>query len=85
MANMVLICEHHHRLVHEGGWRLHTDKTGGWSALAPGGRVQRAAPRLIGDLTVLPATHDASIDSGTLAREIKGDPLHLDYAVAAFA
>ncbi|MDT8435393.1 MAG: HNH endonuclease signature motif containing protein, partial [Gemmatimonadota bacterium] len=24
LANLVLLCAHHHRLVHEGGWRVET-------------------------------------------------------------
>ncbi len=36
LENCVLLCRHHHRLVHEGGWRLD---------LRPGGRLEFRDPR----------------------------------------
>jgi len=34
-ANLVLLCRRHHRLVHEGGWRLEWSKDGKLEALPP--------------------------------------------------
>jgi hypothetical protein len=44
LANLVLICFFHHRLVHEGGWsvRRSRDGTVGW--LSPDGRRFEAGP-----------------------------------------
>jgi hypothetical protein len=51
LANLVLLCDHHHRLVHEGGWRLWRGPGGTIEAHAPDGRsvtrpphVRRAEP-----------------------------------------
>ena len=35
LSNMILLCQHHHWMVHEGGWRL---------SLAPDGRVLAIPP-----------------------------------------
>jgi hypothetical protein len=35
LANLALLCGFHHRLVHEGGWRLHRDGNGRWQATPP--------------------------------------------------
>lgn len=37
--NGCLLCAHHHRLVHEGRWRLRRDPDGGWTAFDPDGRA----------------------------------------------
>jgi hypothetical protein len=42
LANLVLLCRHHHRLVHEGGW--HVDRRGRF--YDPRGRPLPAVPRL---------------------------------------
>jgi hypothetical protein len=44
MANLVLLCRRHHRLVHEGGWRLAWEEHGELVAIPP----WPASDRLLG-------------------------------------
>jgi hypothetical protein len=41
LDNGLLVCGAHHRLVHEGGWRLERDRDG-WLAIAPSGERHRS-------------------------------------------
>ena len=44
LANLALVCSHHHHLVHEGRWTLRRTRTG-WLATSPTGRrLHRAVP-----------------------------------------
>lgn len=42
--NLLLLCTHHHRLVHEGGWSIEPMADGQWSFIAPTGAVMPAEP-----------------------------------------
>jgi hypothetical protein len=44
LANLVLLCGFHHRLVHEGGWRLRLLADARLEWLRPGGQRYRAGP-----------------------------------------
>jgi len=44
MDNLVLLCRHHHRLVHEGGFGVRTNAAGGFEFSYPDGRVLPAGP-----------------------------------------
>ena len=44
LANLVLLCGFHHRLVHEGGWRLHLLADARVEWFRPGGQRYRAEP-----------------------------------------
>ena len=44
MANLVQLCSYHHRLVHEGGFRVERDGTSGFAFRRPDGRRIAAAP-----------------------------------------
>jgi hypothetical protein len=44
LANLVLLCGFHHRLVHEGGWRLRLFGDGRVEWFRPGGQRYRAEP-----------------------------------------
>jgi hypothetical protein len=44
LDNLVLICGHHHRLVHEHGWRVERDPGGDLSWFRPDGTGYRAGP-----------------------------------------
>jgi hypothetical protein len=47
LSNLVLLCERHHRRVHEGGWRVCSDRTGEQVVFfTPAGRPLSAAPPL---------------------------------------
>ena len=37
LANLVLVCPYHHRLIHEGGWTIDRDADGNWIFVAPTG------------------------------------------------
>jgi hypothetical protein len=37
LANVIQLCSHHHRLVHEGGWSIERDADGAWMFVAPSG------------------------------------------------
>jgi len=45
LDNLVLLCRHHHRLVHEGGFMLERARDGGIVVLTPERRRLTAAPR----------------------------------------
>jgi hypothetical protein len=42
--NLLLLCPHHHRLVHEGGWSVECDADGRLAFIAPSGDVLPAEP-----------------------------------------
>ena len=44
MDNLALLCTHHHRLVHEGGWSIERMADGGLCFRAPDGREVQAVP-----------------------------------------
>jgi hypothetical protein len=80
LANLVLLCRRHHRLVHEGGWRL--DRRMRFSD--PRGRPFPAVPRLPrGHPDALLERHrDLAIGSGT-CEPGSGERMNLADAVAA--
>ena len=50
MENLVSLCRHHHRLVHEGGFAVEHGGDGAFRFLRPGGRaIEAAAPRFARD------------------------------------
>ena len=50
MENLVSLCRHHHRLVHEGGFTVEHGGDGAFRFLRPGGReIEAAAPRFAPD------------------------------------
>jgi len=44
LRNLLELCRHHHRLVHEGGWNVRVDDRGEVLALRPNGNILRAPP-----------------------------------------
>ena len=46
LANLLLICSFHHRLVHEHGWKVARTRDGTLRWLRPGGVEYRAGPGL---------------------------------------
>jgi hypothetical protein len=86
LENLVLLCRHHHRLVHEGGYEIEDDPSGGLrfrnrhGVLCPS--VPRSPPGGADDLVA------GNVRSGlpigvTTNRNGYGDPLDLELAVAA--
>ena len=80
LANLVLLCRRHHRLLHEGGW--HIDRRARFYDLR--GHPHPAVPRLPrGHPDDLPERNrELRIDAGT-CEPGTGDPLHLGDAVHA--
>jgi hypothetical protein len=44
LDNTLLLCRHHHRYVHEGGWRVATDTEGQAVFFSPHGKALVGAP-----------------------------------------
>jgi hypothetical protein len=84
--NLVLLCTHHHHLVHEGRWSVERDEHGAWLFVAPdGSRVEAAVrPAITGDtLTWLQEWADErSLDLGPDANLPLWDGTRPDYDVA---
>jgi hypothetical protein len=89
LANLVLLCFHHHRLVHEGGYTIEDDPAGGLRFRNRHGLVCPTAPTRPppGSLDQLRAdNHHHGIDiSPHTNRNGHGDRLHLDLIVTAIA
>jgi hypothetical protein len=86
LDNLVLLCSHHHRLVHEGGYAVEDDPEGGLrfrnrhGVLCPG--VSRPPPGSVDELVARNTRDRLEIDART-NRNGYGDPLDLELAVAA--
>jgi hypothetical protein len=42
--NLAALCRHHHRLKHEGGWRIEQPAPGSLAWTSPSGHIYRRAP-----------------------------------------
>jgi hypothetical protein len=86
LGNLVLLCFHHHRLVHEGGYTIEDDPGGGLrfrnrhGVLCPG--VPRSPPGCAEGLVTENSRRGLAIGPRT-NRNGHGDPLDLELAVAA--
>jgi hypothetical protein len=84
--NLVLLCTHHHRLVHEGGYTIEDDPAGGlryrnrYGVLCPS--VSRSPPGSADKLVAHNRQQGLTIGART-NRHGGGDPLDLELAVAA--
>jgi hypothetical protein len=85
LRNLLELCWHHHRLVHEGGWNVRLDDRGNVLAIRPNGNVLRAPPpppntsaEHIGDVN---RAHGITIDPTTCIPRCHGDKLDLDHIV----
>ncbi len=88
MDNLVELCRHHHRLLHEGGWALRPRHDGTWDATSPGGLRVRAAPGAGASpagpgLLEFPALQRESDDGSGLVALSAGQRWELDLAVDA--
>jgi hypothetical protein len=87
LENLVLLCFHHHRLVHEGGYTIEDDPAGGlrfrnrYGVLCPNA-PPRPPPGSAEELVEQNARLGLDIDAKT-NRNGYGDPLDLELAVAA--
>jgi hypothetical protein len=88
LDNLVLLCRHHHRLVHEGGYRVALSAAGDKQFTAPNGHVVSHGPdaRFRGNATALPASNTLrglAITARTLPTLWRGERMDLGMAVYA--
>jgi hypothetical protein len=86
LENLVELCWFHHRLVHEGGWKLRLDECGNVVVTNPAGNVipsMRPVPTSICALTERNAAVGLAIDADTVKPRWYGDPLDLDHITTA--
>ena len=85
LDNLVLLCEAHHHLAHEGGWTL-TLRDARVTLTSPdGSKTPTASPRTAGSSRTLARTRPAHIDQHTISGQQTGDPLDLGYATTVIA
>ncbi|MDA8184800.1 MAG: DUF222 domain-containing protein [Actinomycetota bacterium] len=84
LSNLALLCSGHHRLVHEGGWRLRGDPTGDLVATGPDGRsFSDILERQPGPVQVIEAPRPSGLLGGLISDptgSIGGDGERMDVA-----
>jgi hypothetical protein len=85
MNNLVLLCRRHHRLVHEGGFGVHSDSAGATLFTYPDGRVMPPGPdsRFRGNAAAIKVNNrnqGLDINSGTLPTLWRGE--RMDHSLA---
>src|SRR4051812_29216370 len=79
--NLILLCRHHHRLLHEGGYSMRSDRRG-IAFYRPDGIPLPEWHEPVGGRTeAVPEHHTATITPETTVPDWNGDPLDLEYAV----
>jgi hypothetical protein len=61
LDNLVELCWHHHRLVHEGGWDLRVETDGTLTAIRPDGETLGFRPVTLGDDDVVTSNARAGV------------------------
>jgi len=83
LSNLVLLCRHHHRQVHEGRVEVQVLDDGALRFKGPDGRALEAAPRTSGDSREIVLAHrraGLAIDAGTAMTRWAGE--RMDYGMA---
>ena len=84
--NLVLLCSHHHHLVHEDGWSIEKDAEGDWSFVAPTGNSMAAPTPSAWEGNILTWLQEWAdkhgLDLGPDANEPLWDGTRPDYDVA---
>ncbi|MCG8467452.1 MAG: HNH endonuclease, partial [Gemmatimonadetes bacterium] len=90
LDNLVLLCRHHHRRVHEDGWRVTLGPDGDATFHRPDGRVLPSVPRRPAvspaSVAALEREHDrigVAIDPWTATPDWTGDRMDVDWALFA--
>lgn len=87
LSNLIQLCSHHHRLVHEGGFIVQSNAGEGIVFRRPDGRAIPAVPPAEGatgpGLEQCHRGQGLAIDSGTCAPRSAGDSLDYDIALDA--
>jgi 5-methylcytosine-specific restriction endonuclease McrA len=85
LGNLVELCWHHHRLVHEGGWNVRLEPDGVIVAIRPDGSVlaspPQAPPPQPNAIETENRTHGIAIDATTCIPRWRGEHLDLDHIV----
>lgn len=85
VANLVLLCRHHHRLVHEGGFRVSRGDGGGLQFFTPHDVVIPAVPTsatVTGDIATVAREFVADVSAETLVPAWQGERMDMGLAVA---
>ncbi len=88
LGNLVLLCHHHHQLLHEGGYRLEAredDAAGSFAAVAPDGRRLEPVPRAAVPVGVSERPDGVGAGPDGLRPLGADGPFDLGYAVEALA
>jgi Domain of unknown function (DUF222)/HNH endonuclease len=85
LANLIQLCSHHHRLVHEGGYTIQPGSNGTLRFNRPNGRtLPQTLPRLAGEHRELARSntgHGLDLTDETAVPNIYGDRLDLHWVV----
>jgi hypothetical protein len=89
LSNLIQLCTHHHRLVHEGGYTVERRAAGAVRFRRPDGRaVPAVTPAPRGSATVLPGVHRAAgltVDDTTCVPLVHSERMHLPWIVDGLA
>jgi hypothetical protein len=89
LSNLIHLCSHHHRLLHEGGYTVERRARGRVRFRRPNGEpVAPVAPTLEGNVTILPTAHVAAgltIDDTTSVPCVHSPRMHLPWIVDGLA
>lgn len=88
LENLVELCWFHHRLVHEGGWKLRLDSDGGVVVTNPAGNVIPSLEPVrvtAGGIELRSRSAGIEIDPTTVMPRWHGDPLDLGHITTALA
>lgn len=90
LSNLVLLCRHHHRAVHEGGFKVLLHRDGAVEFFAPGGRKIEEVPaaaevptRAVDTLRSENVDRGIEIDAETGLPSWRGGPVDVGWAVQA--
>jgi hypothetical protein len=86
LDNLIELCWFHHRLVHEGGWKIRLDDTGNVVVTNPAGNVipsLKPVAVTAGGIEQRNQAAGIEIDPTTVMPRWYGDPLDLDHITTA--
>jgi hypothetical protein len=89
LSNLIQLCTHHHRLVHEGGYSVERRGAGAVCFRRPDGRAVPAIPSALeGEAAALPRLHRAAgvaVDDETCVPCVHSQRMHLPWIVDGLA